>query len=100
MSGDIGAKVQHVLAQRGAGDHHCHWPDCPELVPPARWGCRKHWYLLPKELRSKIWFAYKPGQEITKTPSAKYLVVAREVQEWIAGFLLHCPRFRCPPRLL
>ena len=30
-----------------------------------------------------IWAAYVPGQEITKTPSAEYMEVAREVQRWI-----------------
>ena len=47
------------------------------------WGCQRHWYILPKALRSKIWAACVPGQEITKTPSAEYVEVAREVQRWI-----------------
>ena len=48
------------------------------------WGCRPHWYKLPKTLRDKVWSAYAPGQEITKTPSAEYVKVAREVQRWIS----------------
>lgn len=63
--------------------HHCHWPNCSVEVPPAMWGCRKHWYTLPKFLRDKVWAAYVPGQEITKTPSEEYLAVADEVQVWI-----------------
>ena len=43
-----------------------------------------HWYALPKRLRDKIWATYRPGQEITKTPSVEYLAAAREVQDWIA----------------
>jgi len=39
--------------------------------------------MLPKELRDEIWAAYVPGQEITKTPSKKYIKVARKVQNWI-----------------
>lgn len=39
--------------------------------------------MLPKRLQAKIWGAYVPGQEITKTPSDAYLDVANEVQEWI-----------------
>lgn len=38
---------------------------------------------LPQRLRKKIWDAYRPGQEETMTPSREYLVVAREVQNWI-----------------
>lgn len=65
--------------------HTCHWPDCNKPVPPAMWGCRAHWFALPKRLRDRIWATYQPGQEITKTPSAEYLAAAREVQDWIAS---------------
>lgn len=62
--------------------HHCHWPSCSTPVEPARWGCVKHWFVLPKSLRDRVWAAYVPGQEISKTPSARYIQVAREVQAW------------------
>ncbi len=64
--------------------HTCHWPDCKTPVPPSMWGCKYHWFRLPKYLRDKIWATYVPGQEITKTPSEDYLSAAEEVQEWIA----------------
>ena len=80
----IGEKVAHVKAAGQIRDHHCHWPGCTEQVPPAMWGCRKHWYALPKDLRRKVWAAYRPGQEINGTPTRAYLEVAREVQDWIA----------------
>lgn len=63
--------------------HTCHWPGCKKPVPPKMWGCRAHWYALPAALRRKVWAAYVPGQEITKTPSREYIAVAREVREWI-----------------
>lgn len=53
------------------------------MVAPKLWGCKKHWFMLPAGLRAKIWAAYVPGQEITKTPSAAYIAVAQEVQQWI-----------------
>jgi len=62
--------------------HTCHWPSCSTPVPPAMWGCKKHWFKLPLGLRSKIWETYVPGQEITKTPSQAYLDVADEVEKW------------------
>lgn len=46
------------------------------------WGCRPHWYTLPVALRDRIWSAYRPGQEIDKNPSKRYIAVAREAQEW------------------
>lgn len=63
--------------------HTCHWPGCYLYVPPKMWGCRNHWYKLPKKLRDKVWENYRSGQEIDKKPSAEYLAVAKEVQEWI-----------------
>jgi hypothetical protein len=62
--------------------HECHWPTCEEEVPPKLWGCKKHWFRLPKRLRDRIWATYKPGQEITKTPSSSYMKIALEVQDW------------------
>jgi hypothetical protein len=47
------------------------------------WGCKAHWFKLPQALRNRVWATYRPGQEITKTPSEAYLKVAREVQDWI-----------------
>jgi hypothetical protein len=47
------------------------------------WGCRTHWFKLPKHLRDRVWATYRPGQEISKDPSAAYLKVSREVQAWI-----------------
>lgn len=83
----IGEKVDHVRAasRKGASGHHCHWPGCDKPVPPAMWGCKAHWFKLPQALRNKVWRAYRPGQEISKTPSAEYVAVAREVQAWIAA---------------
>lgn len=68
------------------GKHHCHWPGCNKAVPPAMWGCKAHWFKLPAGLRSQIWATYKPGQEISKTPSAEYIAVAKRVQEWIESY--------------
>jgi hypothetical protein len=81
------SKVDYVRseARKPAGKHHCHWPDCDKPVPPAMWGCKAHWFKLPMRLRSRIWATYRPGQEISKTPSAEYLTVAHEVQDWIAS---------------
>lgn len=78
-------KVDHVRRAGQDRDHECHWPDCDQQVPPAMWGCRRHWYMLPKELRNAVWEAYEPGQEVRMDPSDKYLEVAERVQRWIQG---------------
>lgn len=82
------SKAQYVVDEAKRSritGHHCHWPGCTKQVPPAMWGCRDHWYSLPKSLRDKIWRTFDPGQEITKTPSPEYIAAAREAQEWIAA---------------
>ena len=80
----IADKVAHVKRARQSRRHACHWPGCTKQVPPAMWGCKAHWFALPKPLRDNIWAAYRPGQEETLTPSAAYIAAASEVQAWIA----------------
>lgn len=48
------------------------------------WGCRSHWFRLPKWIRDSIWRAYVPGQEERLDPSEAYLHAARAAQDWIA----------------
>lgn len=67
--------------------HKCHWPDCNKEVPARLWGCRYHWYKLPKRLRDAIWRTYRPGQEIGKNPNQEYIEVAREVQAWCRMYI-------------
>lgn len=76
-------KARYVVSQGQTRVHTCHWTGCTKQVPPAMWGCKQHWFALPKHLRDRVWRAYKPGQEITMTPSAEYLAVAAEIQRWI-----------------
>ncbi len=80
----LNEKVNYVKSQGQTRPHTCHWPHCNNQVPPAMWGCRKHWFKLPKYLRNKIWAAYVPEQEVTMTPSKEYLDVSDEVEKWIA----------------
>lgn len=79
------AKVAYVKAQGQTRRHHCHWPGCPQQVPPAIWGCKAHWYMLPLTIRTQIWRAYQPGQEVNGTPSRAYIDAARAAQDWIAA---------------
>jgi len=79
----ISEKVKYIFNQGQTRKHHCHWPGCTKNVPPSMWGCKVHWYTLPSLLRAKIWSAFVPGQEVKGTPSAAYIKVAKEVQDWI-----------------
>lgn len=77
------SKAAYVLSQGQTRGHLCHWPGCSAQVPPAMWGCRRHWFMLPPEIRAKIWKTYEPGQEADLSPSEDYLKAADEAQAWI-----------------
>lgn len=77
------SKADYVKSQGQTRAHTCHWPGCGKQVPPAMWGCKAHWFKLPQSLRNKIWATYRPGQEVSMTPSQDYLDAANEVDAWI-----------------
>lgn len=64
--------------------HHCHATGCKKSVSPDLWGCSKHWFMIPKKLRERIWGTYRPGQETDKRPSLEYLKAAREAVIYVA----------------
>lgn len=80
----MSSKSEYVRRQGQTRNHECHWPGCTRQVPPAMWGCKPHWFKLPKRLRDRIWETYEIGQEVAMTPSDEYLAVAHEVQQWIS----------------
>jgi hypothetical protein len=41
------------------------------------WGCRAHWFALPKNIRDAVYREYRPGQEDDKQPSLRYMAVQR-----------------------
>jgi len=64
--------------------HRCHARGCNVAVPPKRLMCRRHWFMVPREIRNRVWATYSPGQEITKTPSSQYLDAAFAAIEAVA----------------
>lgn len=58
--------------------HTCHATGCDARVPPAMWGCRRHWYMVPKPIRDRIWATYRVGQCDDKNPSDAYCIAARD----------------------
>jgi hypothetical protein len=33
----------------------CRWPGCSRCASQSGWGCRAHWFLLPPDLRARLW---------------------------------------------
>lgn len=49
--------------------HHCHARRCTVLVPPKMLMCPRHWFMVPKPLRDRVWATYRAGQCDDKNPS-------------------------------
>jgi hypothetical protein len=61
-----------------AGAHRCHATGCLRRVPPESWGCREHWFMVPRDIRRRIWATYRPGQCDDMRPTREYLLAARD----------------------
>lgn len=64
--------------------HHCHARDCETPVPPKLLMCRKHWFMVPRELQNAVWRYYVPGQEIRKDPTPEYMEAQKAAVEAVA----------------
>ena len=64
--------------------HTCHATACEETVPASMWGCRRHWFMVPKAIRDRVWATYRAGQEDDWEPSKAYLRNAKEAVEAVA----------------
>lgn len=72
----------YEVSMKNDRGHQCHWPTCTLYCAPAFWGCKRHWFMLPKHLRDRLWKHYIKGQEIYKTPLPEYMEAAREAETW------------------
>lgn len=61
--------------------HHCHATGCTRDVPPKLLMCYRHWCMVPRPLQNEIWRTYVVGQEITKTPTAEYVIAQKNAIE-------------------
>jgi hypothetical protein len=58
--------------------HLCAWPGCRRPVPLDMWGCRTHWFSLPKEIQDAIWQGWKVGKL-----SPEWITANEQAQAWI-----------------
>lgn len=65
-------------------DHLCHAVDCTRSVPPRMLMCRKHWSMVPDQIRSWVWATYVGGQEQRKDPTPAYIEAARSAIDAVA----------------
>lgn len=71
MSGQLAGKA--VTGGRGRGPRgrlttlysgirRCPIPGCGDQIDPSRLMCRRHWYMVPKEMRDQVWATWRSGQ--------------------------------------
>ncbi|WP_337175400.1 hypothetical protein [Paludisphaera sp.] len=60
----------------------CCWPGCGAVVPASMWGCKAHWFRLPKSIRDRIWAAYRRGQEEDGSFSPRYAEAFKAAREF------------------
>ena len=64
--------------------HTCHATACTKRVPPEMFMCKRHWFILPKSIRDKIWETYRPGQCDDWNISSEYAEAAKAGVRYVA----------------
>lgn len=52
------------------------------MIPTYLWGCRDHWFRLPKSIRTGIRENYQPG----RTPSPQYWEALMAAARWVRDY--------------
>lgn len=64
--------------------HHCHATGCQVEVPREMFVCRRHWGMLPGDMRAKVWATYRLGQCDDLRPSKAYCEAASAAVIYLA----------------
>jgi len=56
--------------------HRCHAQGCAASVPPEMLMCKRHWFMVPPNIRRAVWSTYRDGQCNDKRPSRAWLSAA------------------------
>lgn len=64
--------------------HRCHAIDCTVVVPPRMLLCRRHWAMVPAELRAPVERHYRRGQCDDRRPSAAWVAAAARARAHVA----------------
>lgn len=54
----------------------CPVPDCHAQIDPSRLMCRSHWYLVPKQIRDRVWATWRSGQGAFSTEHLETVRIA------------------------
>lgn len=65
----------------------CQWPGCEVQIPSGMWGCKYHWFKLPKHLRKRLYLAYAPKPQVITVPSPEYVKVMQDIADWLVDYV-------------
>lgn len=68
-----------------AEPHLCHAKGCKVRVPRRMLMCRKHWFMVPRDLQAAVWATYVDGQENRMDPTPEYLAAAKAAIDAVAA---------------
>lgn len=62
VTGGRGRGPRGKLATLWSGVDWCAVPRCERPIDPSRLMCRAHWYMVPKEVRDRVWATWRSGR--------------------------------------
>ncbi|HEX6934689.1 MAG TPA: hypothetical protein VF162_21285 [Streptosporangiaceae bacterium] len=62
VTGGRGRGPRGQLTTLWSGADRCVIPRCDDPIDPSRLMCRTHWYMVPKDLRDRVWATWRSGQ--------------------------------------
>ena len=65
--------------------HSCHAIACSKNIPPKMLMCRRHWGLVSKGRRARVWATYRDGQCDDLKITRAYAVAAQAAIRMVAG---------------
>ncbi len=62
VTGGLGRGPRGQLTTLSSGVEWCPIPGCKVQIDPSRLMCRAHWYMVPKNMRDRVWATWRSGQ--------------------------------------
>lgn len=57
-------------------DNRCPIAGCGALIDPSRLMCRRHWYLVPRRLRDRVWATWRGGEGALRREHQEAVLIA------------------------
>ena len=62
----------------------CSAKQCEAMVKPSLLMCRRHWFMVPADIRSRVWDHYQAGQEVRGGATDEYFAAVKDAVDAVA----------------